>query len=55
MEDNPDLPAPIEPGESQRIRELSREQRSYLDQARAFNKEEAAKGRGEDKLDEEER
>jgi hypothetical protein len=59
MEDNPDRPAPIEPGESQRIRELSREQRSYLDQARAFNKEEAARSQGEhkdkDKLDEEER
>jgi hypothetical protein len=57
MENNPDRPAPIEAGESQRIRELSREQWLYLDQARAFNKEEAARSRGEDKdkLDEEER
>ncbi len=57
MENNPDRPTPTEPGQSQRIQELAREQKSYLEQARAFNEEETARSRREDKdkSDEEER
>ncbi len=49
MENNPDRPTPAEPGQSQKIQELAREQKSYLAQARAYNEEEAAKGQREDK------
>jgi len=57
MENNPDQPTPTEPGQSERVQELAREQKSYLEQARAFNEEEAARSRREDKdkADEEER
>jgi Large polyvalent protein-associated domain 7 len=57
MENNPDRPTPAEPGQSEKIQELAREQKSYLEQARTFNEEEAARSRREDKdkADEEER
>jgi hypothetical protein len=57
LENNPDRPAPAEPGQSQKIQELAREQKSYLEQARAFNEDEAGRARREDKdkADEEER
>ena len=54
MENYPDRPTQIEPGQSRRIQELAREQRSYLEQARAFNLEEKAR-RSEEKDKTEER
>jgi len=55
MENNPNQPGPAEPGQSEKVQELAREQKSYLEQARIHNEEEAAKTRNEDKTREEER
>ena len=55
MENNPGQPAPTEPGQSEKVQELTREQKSYLEQARIHNEEEAAGRRREDKTREEER
>ncbi len=55
MEDAPNQQGRAEPGQSEKVQELAREQKSYLDQARIHNEEEAAKSRREDKTNEEER
>ena len=55
MENNPGQPTPTEPGQSEKVQELAREQRSYLEQARIHNEEEAARSRRDDKSREEER
>ena len=55
MENNPGQPVPSERGQSEKVQELAREQKSYLDQARRHNEEEAARTRREDKSHEEER
>jgi hypothetical protein len=55
MENNPSQPTPTEPGQSEKAQELAREQRSYLEQARIHNEEEAARSRRDDKSHEEER
>ena len=55
MQNNPGQPAPTELGQSEKVQELTREQKSYLEQARIHNEEEAARGRREDKTHEEER
>jgi Large polyvalent protein-associated domain 7/Relaxase/Mobilisation nuclease domain len=50
IENNPDRPTPTEPGQSQKIQELTREQRTYLEQARTFNEEEVvARARRDEK------
>ena len=54
MENNPGQPTPTEPGQSEKIQELAREQSSYLEQARIHNEEEAARSRRNDKSHEEE-
>jgi hypothetical protein len=55
MENNPNQPGPAEPGQSEKVQGLAREQKSYLEQARVHNEEEAAKTRNEGKTHEEER
>ena len=55
MENNPNRPTPVKPGQSKAIQNLAREQKSYLEQARAFNEEEQARQRTEDKTEEKER
>lgn len=55
MEKYPDRPAPVEPGQSQKIQELAQEQRSYLEQARIFNRVEEARNRQEERDESEER
>ena len=54
MENNPAQPTHAEPGQSEKVQELAREQRSYLEQARLHNEEEAARSRRDDKSHEEE-
>ena len=55
IENNPGEPVPSERDQSEKVQELAREQKSYLDQARLHNEEEAARSRREDKSHEEER
>ena len=55
MENNPSQPTLAEPGQSEKVQELSREQRSYLQQAKLNNEEEAARSRTDDKSHDEER
>ena len=55
MENNPSQPTIAEPGQSEKVQELAREQRSYLEQAKLHNEEEAARSRRDDKSHEEER
>jgi hypothetical protein len=55
MENNPGQPTPAEPGQSEKVEELAREQRSYLEQAKFHNEEEAARSRRDDKSHDEER
>ena len=55
MENNLGHPTSTEPGQSEKVQELAREQRSYLEQARLHNEEEVARSRRDDKTREEER
>ena len=48
-------PTPTEPGQSEKVQELAREQKSYLEQAKLHNEEETARSRRDDKSHEEER